>query len=539
MLFTVVAVGLSASKALREIAEILMCISSPTSDDVNRAKMQIAAKYQLEKVPSNSEIIRILKPEEKSRLLPLLRRKITRTISGVTIVAVMTKPYPCPQPEPCAYCPGGPRFGVPQSYTGFEPAAMRGLQNEFDPFLQVRSRIDQLKAIGHNVDKVELIVMGGTFPATPLDYQAWFVERCLDAIAERESASLEEAKRNAETGIIRNVGITVETRPDWAKEEHVDNMLSMGVTRVELGVQNPNDEIYRLVGRTHSVKDVTEATRIMKDAGLKIVYHLMPGLPGSNPKVDLEAFKEVFADPSFKPDMVKIYPCLVLKGTRAYEWYCKDEYEPYTSEEAANLVVEIKKVVPSWVRIMRVQRDIPAGLIEAGVKRSNLRQLVHEKLREQGVRCGCIRCREVGHRMMVDGVKPNPDGVKVLTARYAASEGEEVFISAEDMENDVLIGYLRLRVPSEKAHRPEVRAKPCSIVRELHVYGPLVPVGKRLAKAWQHKGYGGVLLGEAECMTREDYGLGKILVLSALGTKEYYKRFGYRYDGVYVSKMLG
>jgi len=539
MLFSMVALDLSTSRALREIIEILMRVSSPTSDDVNKAKMQIAAKYQLEKVPSNSEIIRMLKPEEKSRLLPLLRRKITRTISGVTVVAVMTKPYPCPQPEPCAYCPGGPPFGVPQSYTGFEPAAMRGLQNEFDPYLQVRSRIDQLKAIGHSVDKVELIVMGGTFPATPLDYQAWFVERCLDAIAEKESANLDEVKRNAETGMIRNVGITVETRPDWAKETHVDHMLSMGVTRIELGVQNPNDEIYRLVGRTHGVKDVVEATRIMKDAGLKIVYHLMPGLPGSNLKADLEAFREVFMNSCFKPDMIKIYPCLVLKGTKAYEWYRKGEYEPYTSEEAVNLIVEIKKIVPSWVRIMRVQRDIPAGLIEAGVKRSNLRQLVHKKLREQGVRCGCIRCREVGHRMMVDEVKPNPDEVKILTTKYAASEGEEIFISAEDVENDVLIGYLRLRVPSEKAHRPEVKDKSCSIVRELHVYGPLVPVGKRLAKAWQHKGYGGVLLGEAECITREDYGLRKILVLSALGTKEYYMRFGYGYDGVYMSKMLG
>jgi elongator complex protein 3 len=530
--------SLSAEGAIREIIDALMRFPSPSHDDVNRVKMRVAAKYQLSKIPPNSEIIVALRGGERRKLLPVLRRKATRTISGVTIVAVMTQPYPCPQHEPCAYCPGGPPCGVPQSYTGFEPAAMRGLQNKFDPYLQVRSRMEQLRAIGHRVDKIELIVMGGTFPATPFDYQRWFIQRCLDSITTKESASLEEAKRNAEASRVRNVGITVETRPDWAKEVHVDRMLGMGVTRVELGVQNPCDEIYRLVGRRHTVRDVIEATRILKDAGLKIVYHLMPGLPGSNFEKDLEAFKEIFINPDFSPDMIKIYPCLVLKGTKAYEWYVRGDYKPYTNEEAAELIVEVKKIVPRWVRIMRVQRDIPAQLIVAGVKRSNLRQLVQQKLKEQGLRCRCIRCREAGHRMAVDGVKPDPDKIRILTMKYGASGGEEIFVSAEDVENDVLIGYLRLRIPSDKAHRPEIKAKPCAIVRELHVYGSLVPVGKHLAKAWQHKGYGGILLGEAERIAREDYGLEKILVISALGTKRYYMRFGYGYDGAYVSKML-
>jgi len=428
-------------------------------------------------------------------------------------------------------------MGVPQSYTGFEPAAMRGLQNDFNPFLQVKSRIEQLQAIGHNVDKIELIIMGGTFPATPLDYQTWFVQRCLDAITGKEARSLEEAKKNAERSKKRNVGITVETRPDWAMKIHVDHMLSMGVTRVEMGVQNPNDKIYRLVGRTHTVRDVVESTRIMKDAGLKIVYHLMPGLPGSNRKRDLQAFKRIFTDPRFKPDMIKIYPCLVLKNTRAYKWYLEDVFRPYTNEEAVDLIAEIKKNVPRWVRIMRVQRDIPAPLIVAGVNRSNLRQLVQRKLAEEGTRCECIRCREVGHRTG-SKVKLDPQEVDILTTWYKASEGEEIFISAEDLKNDVLIGYLRLRIPSERAQRREVKAKPCSIVRELHVYGSLVPVGKHFDKAWQHKGYGNTLLAKAESITREDYNLKKILVISALGTKQYYKRLGYMYDGVYMSKTL-
>ncbi|MEM2767937.1 MAG: tRNA uridine(34) 5-carboxymethylaminomethyl modification radical SAM/GNAT enzyme Elp3 [Candidatus Bathyarchaeia archaeon] len=525
-------------EVVREIIDCLMCAPQLSPETVSRVKMRVAAKYGLERIPSNPEIINALKPEERGKLLPVLRRKATRTISGVTVVAVMTKPHPCPQPETCAYCPGGPPYGVPQSYTGREPAAMRGLQHSFDPYEQVRSRIEQLKAIGHHVDKVELIVMGGTFPATPMEYQRWFVQRCLDAIIGEDTQSLEEAKCKAESSRIRNVGITVETRPDWAKKPHVDSMLEMGVTRVELGVQNPDDAIYRLVGRTHTVADVIEATQTLKDAGLKIVYHMMPGLPGSNFEKDLAAFKEIFTNSAYKPDMIKIYPCLVLKGTRIYEWYIRGEYKPYTAEEAARLIVEIKKMIPPWVRIMRIQRDIPAPIIVAGVKTSNLRQLVQRKLGEQGLRCRCIRCREVGHRLLADGVKPEPEKVNILTTRYEASGGEEIFISAEDTENDVLIGYLRLRIPSEKAHRPEINTQPSSIIRELHVYGPVVPVGKRLTKAWQHKGYGAVLLHEAERITSQEYGFKKILVTSALGTKQYYKKFGYTYDGPYMSKVL-
>jgi elongator complex protein 3 len=415
---------------------------------------------------------------------------------------------------------------------------MRGTQNNFDPYLQVQSRIEQLTAIGHKVDKIELIVMGGTFPATPTEYQTWFIQRCLDAITGKISVNLEEAKANAEVSKTRNVGITVETRPDWAKQPHIDSMLNMGVTRIELGVQNPDDEIYRLVGRTHTVADVEEATRIAKDSGLKIVYHMMPGMPGSNPKKDLSAFNLIFTDPAFKPDMIKIYPCLTIAGTKAHEWYQKGTYTPYTTEEAANLIAEIKKTIPKWIRVMRVQRDIPARLILAGVKKSDLRELAQKKLKEQGFQCQCIRCREVGHRLAADHVKPDVDKIKILTQRYGASEGTEIFISAEDTENNVLLGYLRLRVPSAKAHRPEIIAEPSAIVRELHVYGPLVPVGKHSANAWQHKGFGAELLAEAERMARRDFGLKKLLVISAIGTRRYYMRFGYERDGVYVSKRL-
>ncbi|MEM1586680.1 MAG: tRNA uridine(34) 5-carboxymethylaminomethyl modification radical SAM/GNAT enzyme Elp3 [Candidatus Bathyarchaeia archaeon] len=521
----------------REIIEYLKSIPKPTQIDVQLAKIRVAEKYGLSVIPPNSEIIKHLRADERPILLKVLRRKVVRTISGVTIIAVMAKPWPCPQKDPCAYCPGGPAYGVPQSYTGREPATMRGLQFNFNPYSQVKHRIEQLESIGHVVDKIELIVMGGTFPAMPVDYQMSFIKECLDAITGVRSSSLEEAKGNAEVSRRRNVGITIETRPDWCREPHVDVMLSYGTTRVELGVQNIYDDIYALVNRGHTIKDVVEATRIAKDAGLKVVYHMMPGLPGSDLKRDLDAFKRIFTDPGFKPDMLKIYPCLVVKGTKIYDWWVKGLYKPYTTEEAAKLIAEVKKIIPEWVRIMRVQRDIPAYMIEAGPKSSNLREIALKMLRGEGLRCRCIRCREVGHRWLKDHVKPNLDKVEIIVRRYEASMGEEFFISAEDQANDVLIGYLRLRIPSSLAHRPEISGKDAAIVRELRVLGPLVPVGRRAGGEYQHRGFGGMLLEKAEEIS-SSMGYKKILVTSALGTKRYYMRLGYSYDGPYVSKSL-
>lgn len=527
-----------SKEACREIIEFLMRLKKPKREDIDLAKIRVAGKHGLTTIIPNSLLIRYLKPNERQRLLPLLRRKVTRAISGVTVIAAMTKPWPCPHGQPCAYCPGGPSQGAPQSYTGHEPAAMRGIQNQYDPCMQVVNRMRQLKAIGHAVDKVELIIMGGTFPCTPSEYQEGFVKGCLDALVGVNTRTLAEAKRRAETSKVRNVGITVETRPDWAKSEHVDHMLSMGVTRVELGVQNVYNDIYRLVKRGHTVKDVVDATRVLKDAGLKVGYHLMPGLPGTSFERDLKGFRRIFTSSDFKPDMIKIYPCLVLKGTKTYDWWKSDEYRPYSTEEAATLVAEVKKIVPPWIRIMRVQRDIPARLVEAGVKKSNLRQLAVKKLEDAGRRCRCIRCREVGHRRLKDGVKPDRENVKILQHTEKASEGVDVFVSAEDPVNDVLVGYLRLRIPSEEAHRLEMRREPAAIVRELHVYGSLVPVGLHSAKAWQHKGYGAALLSEAERISLEDYERKKVVVTSALGTKLYYRRFGYDNDGPYVSKLV-
>ncbi|MDP2899730.1 MAG: tRNA uridine(34) 5-carboxymethylaminomethyl modification radical SAM/GNAT enzyme Elp3, partial [Candidatus Bathyarchaeota archaeon] len=301
-------------RALREIVEKLLLLERPSRADLDRIKIEVARAHGLPRIPRNSELLATLTEEEVELLLPVLRRKEARALSGVSVVAVMTKPYPCPHGR-CAYCPGGPDEDSPQSYTGYEPAAMRGAQNEYDPYRQVKARIRQLQTIGHVVDKVDLIIMGGTFPASPRPYQEGFVKGCLGALTDVPSADLAEAKLNAEKSNIRNVGITVETRPDCIREKDVDGMLDLGVTRVELGVQNVFDDIYERVDRGHSVRDVVDATARLKDSALKICYHMMPGLPGSSPERDLEGFRTIFEDPRFKPDMLKIYPTLVVKGT--------------------------------------------------------------------------------------------------------------------------------------------------------------------------------------------------------------------------------
>lgn len=520
-----------------EIVERLLSLESPTRDDVNRLKLDVCKKHHSATIPANSDILERLPAQWLPRLKPVLTGKQVRSISGVTTVSVMPKPWACPHGK-CTYCPGGPEVGVPRAYTGKEPAVMRALQSRYDPYLQVASRIAQLEAIGHVADKVELILVGGTFPFLPRDYQEDFVKRCLDALNGQDSNDIEEAKTLAETAARRNAGVTVETRPDWSKREHVDHMLQMGVTRVEIGVQTLYDDIYEKIHRDHTVADVVEATQTLKDSGLKVGYHMMPGLPGSNPQRDLEAFRTIFQNPRFKPDMLKIYPCLVTPGTQLYHEWERGDYKPYSTEESARLIARIKEYVPPWVRIMRIQREIPAHGISDGVKHGNLRQLVQEELRKRGVKCHCIRCREAGHAALKNNQRPDLDRVQLTTTVYGASGGTEVFLSFEDIDQHLLVGYLRLRIPGHGAHRPEIARRDAAIVRELHIFGQTVPVGDRLQDAFQHKGYGSRLLQEAERVASQEYGRTKMLVISALGTKAYYARFGYCHDGPYVSKPL-
>src|SRR5215467_6633020 len=301
-----------------EILDRLLCLESPTRDDVNRLKIEVCRKYRSPSVPANSEILKLVSESHLAKLRPLLVDKQVRSLSGVTTVAVMPKPYHCPHGE-CTYCPGGPEEGVPRAYTGKEPAVMRALESNYDPFQQVQGRLAQLQGMGHPVDKVELIIVGGTFPFMPRSYQEEFVKRCLDALNGSESTSLNDAKIRSENAKVRNVGVTIETRPDWSRKGHVDHMLSMGVTRVEIGVQTLYDDVYDKIHRDHSVHDVIESTATLKDSALKVGYHMMLGLPGCDVDRDLAAFRRIISDSEFRPDMLKIYPCLVTPETQLYE----------------------------------------------------------------------------------------------------------------------------------------------------------------------------------------------------------------------------
>ncbi|MEW6222833.1 MAG: tRNA uridine(34) 5-carboxymethylaminomethyl modification radical SAM/GNAT enzyme Elp3 [Candidatus Hadarchaeota archaeon] len=506
---------------------------------LSKAKIQACREFGLSGPLKNSELLSAADADKREKLLKLLTLKPVRSISGVTVITVMPKPYVCPKDEPCIYCPGGPDSNIPQSYTGKEPASARAVQCNYDPICQIKSRIEQLRAVGHDVDKVELIMFGGTLTAYPADYLEQFTIKCLNEISGSKAEAIEEAQLAAENSQIRISDITMETRPDYCKAPQVDFMLKLGATRVELGVQTVYDEIYRLVNRGHTVEDVVEATRITRDAGFAVVYHMMPNLPGSDYKRDLDTFDTIFSDERFKPDAVKIYPTLVMPGTKLHEMWQRGDYKPYPLDKIVELVSEIKKRVPKWVRIQRIQRDIPTNLIADGVKMGNLRVLVQEKLKKDGARCRCIRCREVGHVKYKLGLEPNLDDVKLMVEKYNASEGEELFVSFEDVEKDILVGLLRLRQPSEKAHRPEVKAARAMLVRELHVFGPLVQVGEEAgAGDWQHRGWGERLMQEAERISREDFGARRVMVLAGIGTRNYYKRFGYEREGPFMVKEL-
>lgn len=524
-------------KVCKEVIRASIEKGRPRPEEIARIINSTCQRYGLKALPSKSTILSFLPKGECKGLQKLLRTKPVRTASGIAVIAVMSKPFPCPHGT-CLYCPGGPKINTPQSYTGQEPAAQRGVQNSFDPHQQIRSRLNQLCAMGHDVGKVELIIMGGTFLSFPSEYQNEFVKGCYDALNEFKSKDFDEAKKVAEGAKIRNVGLTFETRPDFCKKEHIDLLLNYGTTRVEIGVQTLDDEIYRIIRRGHRVKDVVEAFQIAKDSALKIVAHMMPGLPGSDLEKDLDNFRRLFYNDDFKPDMIKIYPTLVIESSDLYNLYINGAYTPYDEKTLIELLVKIKEIVPNWVRIMRVQRDIPAKLIVAGAKKSNLRELVKDELLRKGLKCKCIRCREVGLKELKHNSVFEPEKIKFLKNMYKSSEGVEIFISYEDVVNDTLISFLRLRLPSERAHRREISSQKSCLVRELHVYGSLVPVGSCDKFAWQHKGFGKNLMKEAERLAEEEFDAKKLVVMSAIGTREYYHGLGYELEGPYMTKPL-
>ncbi len=458
-------------------------------------------------------------------------RKFARTISGVTPVAVMTQPMKCP--GQCIYCPTYP--ATPQSYTPESPAVLRARRCDYDAKKQIKLRLKILSEMGHPTDKVELIVMGGTFLACPQDYQYQFIKDCFDALNDEESATLAEAKRLNETAKRRCTGLCIETRPDWCRQEEIDRMLEFGTTRVELGVQTLDDEIYRLVRRGQTVEDVVNATTLLKEHGFKVHYHWMPGLPGLTPEKDLELSKKLFSDACFKPDGLKLYPTMVVEGTELERWYQDELYQPYDDDTMINLIADIKSIVPKYVRISRVLRDIPSKFIVGGLKNS-LRDIVKQRMRQQATECKCIRCREYGHRSQ-DGWEIGEP--QIVRMDYEASGGKEIFLSFED-ENETLFGLLRMRIQSKPITRLERESKGnLALIRELHIYGSEVSLKQRDPAAIQHKGLGKALLREAERIAANEFQVRRMVVLSGTGAKEYYRsEFGYSSQGDYMVKSL-
>jgi len=511
-------------------------------------KQKISKKFNLDFIIPNSLILEYNASKDVFVNYFLLKKKI-RTLSGVAVVAVMVAPHKCP--GKCIYCPSN--TGVaPKSYTGLEPATRRAIMFNFDSYKQAKNRLEQLKAIGHNTQKIEIIIMGGTFLSMPKKYQVDFVKGIFDALNEKESKNLNEAKEINQTAKQRCVGLTIETRPDYCGEKEIKQMLYLGATRVELGVQILNNEIYLTTKRGHTIEDVAKATEILRNSGLKIVYHIMPGL--GTKKQDLDAFDMLFEKEHFLPDMLKIYPTLVIKGTKLYDLWIQKKYNPLGAKEAVKLICKLKRKVPEYVRIMRIQRDISKEKIEAGVDAGNLRELLEKEMTKEGVKCKCIRCREAGHNIYKktlfnkeNNIENHIDSkttrektsknIKIKTMHYTASKGEEYFISFVG-EKNILYGYLRLRVLNKNCRLIVDEITPESaIIRELKVFGTSTPLGEEYDFSFQHKGFGRKLIEEAVKIAKKE-NKGKLFVMSAIGTREYYKQFGFAEDGVYMSRKI-
>jgi len=524
------------------IQELLAAHENGRDVNLNRVKTRIASKYSLETSPRLVDIIAAVPSEHKKALVPKLRAKPVRTASGIAVVAVMCKPHRCPHINMtgniCVYCPGGPDSDFEystQSYTGYEPTSMRAIRARYNPYLQTKNRVDQLRQLGHSVDKVEFIVMGGTFMALQDEYKDYFIRNLHDALSGHSSNNVDEAVRYSEKSRTKCIGITIETRPDYCLKRHLGQMLSYGCTRLEIGVQSVYEDVARDTNRGHTVRAVSESFQQAKDAGFKVVSHMMPDLPNVDFERDIDQFVEFFENPAFRADGLKIYPTLVIRGTGLYELWKTGRYKSYPPDVLVDLVARILALVPPWTRVYRVQRDIPMPLVSSGVEHGNLRELALARMKDLGTVCRDVRTREVGIQEIHHKVRP--DEVELIRRDYFANEGWETFLSYEDPEQDILVGLLRLRKPSDEVFRPELKGG-ASVVRELHVYGSVVPVSARDPGKFQHRGFGTLLMEEAERIARDEHGATKLAVISGVGTRNYYRKLGYELDGPYMSKEL-
>jgi len=505
-----------------------------------KVKREIAKKFKT----SCSSNVQLLKEYHKllekgrikknRKLEEILIKRPIRTLSGVAVVSVFTKPYPCP--GKCIFCPT--EKGLPKSYLRGEPAAERALTLNFDPYLQTKKRIESLKIQGHPTDKIEIRTIGATFSVYSKNYKVWFFANLFAAANKRkrlEKVDIKDLKREQkinEKTKNRIVGISIETRPDLLTEKEILLMRSLGVTMVELGIQTVFDEILKKCQRGHGIKKSILATKLLKDTGFKVMYQMMPNLPGSSLRKDFLAFKEIFENENYKPDWLKIYPCLVCKGAKLYEIWKKGKYKPYADKELTELLIKIKKNLPYWVRVARLFRDIPAPKIEAGSKISNLREVIQKEMEERGLRCKCIRCREVRKRY------DPKEKIYLFREDYKASSGKEIFLSFENKKRIKLFAFLRLRIPSQVYEKKKYfisALENSAIVRELHTYGQMVALSKK-GVAPQHKGLGKKLMEEAEKIAKKEFKLERIAVISGIGARDYYRKLNYKIRDGYMVK---
>ncbi len=499
-------------------------------------------------MPSTAELLSLYEKlvhegaeREDQAVRKLLRKMRTKSNSGVAVVSILTKPYACP--GRCTYCPNDVR--MPKSYLADEPAAARALLNDFDPYRQVTTRLMALSANGHPVDKIEMIIIGGTWSFYHPAYQEEFLigayRACNDWQTGHDSRSEAYEDRRAyirsleernETATARVIGLSIETRPDYITDFEIERMRLLGVTKVEIGVQHLDDEVLRKTKRDMKIARVIEATERLRDAGFKLVYHMMPNLPGSTPERDIAMIGELFSGKDFHPDMLKIYPCVVLKTTELYDEFLRGEYQPYNDKELTNVLIGAKKQVPPYVRIQRVVRDIPAGHIEAGSKISNLREVIARDMEEHGWHCKCIRCREVREEEV------HPEDYVLIERQHETQRGTEYFLSFEkdDTRGGRLASFTRLRIPKDFTIAPLPELVGAALIRELHTYGQHTRVGAQGDQS-QHVGFGRRLIVRAEEIAK-GAGANKLAIIAGVGVRKYYEKLGYHLEGTYMVKEL-
>jgi elongator complex protein 3 len=460
------------------------------------------------------------------RVLDKLRLVPVRTLSGVAPLAVLTGPYPCP--GECIFCPEV--AGFPKSYLPDEPGAQRAAMARFDPFKQTIARLRAFENVGHATDKIELLILGATWSAYPHKYQEWFIQRCLDALNGADSPSLADAQKSNETAEHRNVGLVIETRPDHITLAEVRRLRWLGVTKVQLGAQSLDDHILALNKRGHAVEATRRAVRLLRLAGFKLHLHWMPNLLGATPASDRADFRRLWDDPALRPDEIKIYPCSLIEGTDLDAHFQRGEYRPYTNEELTELLIDCKTVVPPYCRINRVIRDIPANYIVAGSTTSHLRVVVQREMRQRGLQCRCIRCREVRNE------KVDADALRLDAMTYDTDATTEYFLSYITPRGKVA-GFLRLSLPSPHARRDEIldELRGCAVIREVHVYGPALEIGTASRGEAQHAGLGTRLIDQAMQIAR-GAGYRRIAVISAIGTRGYYRKHGFELGELYMAR---